>query len=92
MSFGPGVFFLKNEVSEMEKEFKKHDDLIKLLEERGIDFSASKSKSEAKKKLQRIGYYNLINGYSSLFFEEGKKDCYLKGTTIHEIFYNLQSF
>ncbi len=69
----------------MEKPFKKHSDLILLLEERGIDFSNPKSKSEAKKYLQRIGYYNLINGYSTLFYDESKKDSYIEGTTIGEI-------
>ena len=50
-----------------EKPFKTHDQLIELLESRGIDFSDPESKSFAKKKLQRIGYYGLINGYSYLF-------------------------
>jgi abortive infection bacteriophage resistance protein len=70
----------------MEKPFKPHDDLILLLEKRGIDFSKPGSKSTAKKYLQRIGYYNLINGYSSLFYEDGKVDSYLPGTTIDEIY------
>ena len=47
--------------------FKTHDELLDLLESRGIDFSSPESRSFAKKGLQRIGYYNLINGYSSLF-------------------------
>ena len=43
-----------------DKPFKSHDELLELLESRGIDFSEPGSKSFAKKKLQRIGYYNLI--------------------------------
>ncbi len=70
----------------MEKPFKKHDELILLLENRGIDFSKPNSKARAKKHLQRIGYYNLINGYSSLFYEHGKVDTYIEGTTIDEIY------
>ncbi len=73
------------------KPFKTHDQLIELLESRGIDFSTPDSKSRAKKHLQRIGYYNLINGYSPLFFEEDKKDLYKNGTTVEEI-YNLYLF
>ena len=73
------------------KPFKTHDELINLLECRGIDFSESGSKSFAKKKLQRIGYYNLINGYSTPFFNPQCKDQYLPGTTIDEI-YNLYLF
>lgn len=74
-----------------EKPFKTHDQLIDLLSSRGIDFSAPESKSFAKKKLQRIGYYNLINGYSTLFWEKDKVDTYKSGTTINEI-YNLYLF
>ncbi|MDD6571116.1 MAG: Abi family protein, partial [Thermoflexaceae bacterium] len=71
-----------------EKPFKTHDQLIELLESRGIDFSDPESKSFAKKKLQRIGYYSLINGYSYLFRDKEETDTYLPGTTINEI-YNL---
>lgn len=74
-----------------DKSFKTHDQLIELLSSRGIDFSAPESKSFAKKKLQRIGYYNLINGYSALFFKENEVDAYRPGTTIAEI-YNLYLF
>lgn len=56
-----------------QKPFKTHEQLIELLETRGIDFSAPDSKSFAKKKLQRIGYYNLINGYCFLYFGKMKK-------------------
>lgn len=65
--------------------------MIELLSSRGIDFSAPNSKSSAKKKLQRIGYYNLINGYSSLFWLDDTKTEYKPGTTINEI-YNLYLF
>jgi len=74
-----------------EKPFKTYDELISLLESRGIDFSNPESKSFTKKKLQRIGYYNLINGYSSLFQVPGKTDTYLPETTVEQI-YNLFLF
>ena len=57
------------------KPFKTHDELLDLLESRGIDFfSSPESRSFAKKGLQRIGYYNLNNGYSSLFWADSAKD------------------
>lgn len=74
-----------------DKPFKTHEQLIELLENRGIDFSAPESKSFAKKKLQRIGYYSLINGYSYLFQDREQVDVYIQGTTIDEI-YNLYLF
>ena len=74
-----------------EKPFKTHEQLVELLASRGVDFSNPDSKSFAKKKLQRIGYYNLINGYSFLFWESGCKDKYKPGTTVNEI-YNLYLF
>ncbi len=74
-----------------EKPFKTHEQLIDLLASRGIDFSAPDSKSFAKKKLQRIGYYNLINGYSTLFWKDANKEQYKEGSTIYEI-YNLYLF
>lgn len=75
----------------MDKPFKTHEELIALLASRGIDFSKPESRSFAKKKLQRIGYYNLINGYSNLFFTNEEKDIYRPDTTIEEI-YNLYIF
>lgn len=69
-----------------EKEFKTHDELVQLLEDRGIDFSKRNSKSDAKKHLQRTGYYNLINGYKDMFLQPGSKDSYISGTTVEEIF------
>lgn len=74
-----------------DKPFKTHEQLIELLSSRGIDFSAQDSKSFTKKKLQRIGYYNLINGYSTLFWADETKEMYKPGTTINEI-YNLYLF
>lgn len=73
------------------KPFKTHEELITLLEQRNVDFSAPDSKSFAKKKLQRIGYYNLINGYSPLFLDSSTPGSYKKGTTIEQI-YNLYRF
>lgn len=71
-----------------DKPFKTHDELLTLLISRGVDISSSDEKSFAKKKLQRIGYYNLINGYSDLFYDRSQGvDVYKQGTTISEIAY-----
>lgn len=67
------------------KPFRTHNDLIKLLESRGMDFSAPNSKGTAKKNLQRIGYYNLINGYATPFYDSSLQDTFLNGTTLDEI-------
>lgn len=73
------------------KPFKTHDEQLNILEGRGIDFSKPNSKGDAKKWLQRIGYYNLINGYSFPFLDTNDKDKYIQGTTMDEI-HNLYLF
>lgn len=65
------------------KPFKTTDELISQLTIRGVDITTPEQKSNAKKHLQRIGYYNLINGYNDLFLVA--KDHYKPGTTIEEI-------
>lgn len=74
-----------------EKLFKTHSELIKKLEDRGIDFSSPSSKGAAKKHLQREGYYNLVNGYKDMFIVSSDSDQFKPGTTIEEI-YALYSF
>lgn len=70
-----------------DKIFKTHDEQISLLESRGICFPSRSDKSNLKKALQRIGYYNLINGYNKLFLvTKIPEDQYLPGTTFNEIF------
>ena len=65
-----------------EKVFRTHDELIQKLANRGIDFSKKHSKSDAKKHLQRTGYYNLINGYKDMFLQSGHEDTFIPGTTV----------
>lgn len=70
-----------------QKPFKTTEELLTLLSERGIDLSTAEHKSFAKKSLQHIGYYNLINGYKTLFIEDANNsDTYKTGTTIEEIY------
>lgn len=53
-----------------EKVFKTLDNLVDLLEERGIDMPDDTSREYAKRVLEKHGYYNLINGYNKLFLEK----------------------
>lgn len=69
-----------------DKVFKNHNELIELLIERGVDISTSEAKRFAKTRLQHEGYYNLINGYKTLFLKAPSKDEYKDGTTIDEIY------
>ena len=69
-----------------DKIFRKHDELINLLIERGVDISTPKARRFAKTRLQHEGYYNLINGYKTLFLVDPTKDEYKAGTTIDEIY------
>lgn len=69
-----------------EKTFKTYDQMLDLLESRGIVFADSAARSRAKKILQHEGYYNLINGYKTLFLNSTDPEQYLPGTTLEEIF------
>lgn len=72
-----------------EKIFQTYDEQLELLQSRGVVFSDAGKKSNAKKILQREGYYNLVNGYSQLFRLKGEQ--YKPGTTVQEI-YELYRF
>lgn len=70
----------------MEKIFRTHDELILLLESRGMDFSGSFTRGDAKKALQRRGYYNLVNGYKDIFIDDSLPDERFKeGTTLAQL-------
>lgn len=76
-----------------DKVFKDTSELISLLISRGVDISTSDQKSFATIHLQRIGYYNLINGYKFPFLDNQPQDedHYRPGTTVNEI-YELYAF
>ena len=78
-----------------EKIFMTHEEQIKLLEKRNIDFSERNERRKAKIIIQREGYYKLINGYKDLFLEKrasnGSDEFYKSGTTISQI-YALYAF
>lgn len=69
-----------------EKTFKTYEQMLELLESRGIVFPDSAARSKAKKILQHEGYYNLINGYKPLFLTSTDPERYRQGTTVEEIF------
>lgn len=80
-------------MSHNDKTFKTYDEQIAILASRGVDISTPQLKSYAKKALQHKGYYNIINGYKTLFLtnddtggiNETAEDKFKPGTTINEI-------
>lgn len=70
----------------MAKEFKTIDELVSLLESRGV-----KTDAKTAPALRREGYYAIVNGYKGPFLDrEAMKssadDVYLPGTTFQQIF------
>lgn len=71
----------------MEKVYKTNDELISILDKRGVDLSTPELKSFAKKTLQHDGYFNVINGYNKLFLiTRTPEEQYKPGTTVNEIY------
>ena len=69
-----------------EKVFKTYDEMINLLTSRGIDISTPSDHDYAKRVLEKIGYYNLINGYNKLFLQTNyPAPVYIPGTRLDEI-------
>lgn len=84
MTFGPGVFFLGEIMSD--KNFKTYDEQLEILAGRGISLTPSAERKKAKFIIQREGYYKLINGYKEPFLSRKNPDeQYLPGTTVGEI-------
>ena len=75
----------------MEKEFKTYDEMISILEGRGISFNDDSDREYAKNVLSKSGYYNLVNGYNKLFLDLNDKNKYRQGTSLKEM-YSLYSF
>lgn len=71
-----------------EKSFKTLDELVNLLENRGVAIANDSDRAYAKRVLERYGYYNLVNGYNKLFLDapgENGQPKYRPGTTLYEI-------
>lgn len=68
-----------------DKEFKTHRQQIKGLRSKGMDISNGSGGSEAMRILERYNYYDLINGYNTLFLESITPDKYKSGVKITEI-------
>ena len=66
-----------------EKVFTTIEDQISILQSRGVDFSDPSKIDYAKTVLNECGYYNLVNGYNSLFLASAGN--YKPGTTLNEI-------
>lgn len=76
------------------KGFKTHRQQIKKLRDKGMDIPTGKPGSEAMRVLERCNYYNLINGYRSLFLDINNPGYYKAGTQLSEIeqLYKLDSY
>ena len=69
-----------------DKPFKTYDELITILQNRGIELNSDSDKEYAQRILSKEGYYNLINGYNKLFLDpSASTEQYKSGTTLHEI-------
>lgn len=86
VSFGPGVFLFSKEHTMSDKPFKNYDELIDILNKRGLSITTDEEKDYAKTVLSKEGYYNLINGYNKLFLDASAgENHYLFGATLYEI-------
>ena len=71
----------------MSKPFKTYDEQIERLSNRGLDIN---NPEYAKIILSRVNYYNLINGYKTLFLDNASsnevEDVYKAGSSFEEIY------
>lgn len=63
------------------KEFKTIDEQIEILKTRGLLFQ---DEHDAKSKLLRYGYYEIVNGYKEFILKE--KDRFIEGETFEHLF------
>lgn len=63
------------------KEFKTIDEQIEILKSRGLLFQ---DEYDAKNKLLRYGYYEIVNGYKDFILKE--KDKFIEGETFEHLF------
>lgn len=83
VTYGPGVFYYGG--SDMNKKFSTTNSQLRKLRARGMII---RNGSRAKHIIEMENYYNLINGYKSLFLDKSlttSKEQYLSGTKFEEI-------
>jgi len=68
MSFGPGGFFMQ-EGKMKDKVYKTYRQLLTILRSRGVVISNGSVGSRATRILEKENYYNVVNGYKSLFID-----------------------
>ncbi|WP_368378303.1 Abi family protein [[Clostridium] symbiosum] len=69
-----------------DKPFRTYDELIGILNKRGISILSPEERDYAITVLSKEGYYNLINGYNKLFLDlSSGENMYKAGTTLYEI-------
>ena len=67
----------------MDKPFKTHNQMLKILRHRGVIIGDG---AKAKRILERENYYCIVNGYKDLFIADKDSDLYKNGTRFDEIF------
>jgi len=83
VTYGPGVFILGENI--MSKIYMDTVNQIQLLSSRGLTIS----RGYAKNILEKENYYNVINGYKSLFIDttyKGQGERFKTGTNFKEIY------
>jgi len=78
-----------------QKEYKTYRQLLSKLRSRGMEINKGSQGSRAMRILEQENYYNVINGYKSLFLEceatDNVDEKYKVGTTFDEV-YSLYCF
>lgn len=90
VSFGPGGFFLQLGGEMEQKEYKTYRQLLSKLRARGMIINKGSQGSRVMRILEQENYYNVINGYKSLFLERESTELddeqYKEGTTFDEVY------
>mgnify|MGYP004526090351 CR=1 FL=1 len=81
-----GLFYLYEE----EKTYKTYRQQLAKLRSRGMEIKEGAQGARAMRILEQENYYNVINGYKSLFLEREATDVldekYKEGTTFNEVY------
>lgn len=94
VSFGSGGFLHRREFMK-KKVFKSYRQILSILRSRGVAIQKGSAGSRAIKILEKENYYNVVNGYKSLFIQtpatKTSDEVYKPGVTFDEI-YALYNF
>lgn len=86
---GPGAFLLRRAFMK-KKIFKSYRQILSILRSRGVDIKKGSAGSRAIKVIEKENYYNVVNGYKSLFIQTPatttSDEAYKPGVTFDEIY------